>query len=216
MKTFDLAAAVTAAFLSTPAEAAPILHANAAGPILMDGNCDDAAWQRAGVQDIGAGARLRVTASDDFVYICIEGPPESFTNVDLYILNGTSVYNLHASAALGERIRSDDGWPAYQWWNHHGWTANWLPYLGRRVENGREVARFAFAAGREFQIARSKFPSSEWRVMVDVHELATDTGMDGEARYPALAREDDPNSWARLVISGAPRNAGVWEPPRGG
>jgi len=206
MTTFDLAAATIAAFLAIPAQAAPVVHPSPAGPILMDGNCDDAAWQRAGVQDIGAGARLRFAASADFVYVCIEAPPESFANADLYIFDGTSVYNLHASAQLGERVKSEDGWPDYQWWNHHGWAANWLPYVGRRVENGRDVPRFRFAAGREFQIARSKFAGSEWRLMIDVHELATESGMNGEARYPALAREEDPQTWARLVIPGAPPN----------
>lgn len=211
MKVHDLAAALIATVLAIPVHAAPSVHPDPAGPILMDGTCEDAAWQSAGFHEIGVGARLRFAANEDFVYLCIEAPPESFANVDLYILNDTSVHNLHASAQLGERVKSETGWPDFRWWNHSGWTANWLPYVGRRVDNGRALPPFGFAPGREFQIARSKFPGSEWRLMVHVHELATANGMDGEARYPAHASEDDPNTWARLVMSVAPATSSLGE-----
>jgi hypothetical protein len=208
MRHFYLAASAVAAFLAVPLQAAPVIHADPAGPILVDGSCEDAVWQAATRHEIGLEATVSFVANNDFLYVCVEAPAKSYANVDLYFLSGTLLHNLHASAQLGERLKSPSGWPEFQWWNQKGWTANWLAYVGPRTENGRQLPPFRFAPGREFQIARSKFPGTELRLMLHVHELATETGMQGEVRYPARAREEDPQSWTTLHIPEASARIG--------
>jgi hypothetical protein len=189
-----------ALLLMGAADAPPTITPDRAGPVLMDGACADRTWQEARAYPLADGASVRFAADREFLYICVTPPPESYANVDLYIGHGDGIDNLHASAQLGERRKGAAGWPDYQWWNHRGWAANWTPFTGMRLEGERPRARFGFVPGREFQIARSKYPRPTLGIMVHVHELATPAGPTGEARFPAGASDDAPGSWARLQL----------------
>lgn len=184
------------------ANAAPMIDADPAGPVLMDGKCSDATWQSAKAHALGNETRIRFAADENFLYVCLEPPLNSFANVDIYVQHGGAIHNLHASAQLGERTKSDSAWPDYQWWNQRGWAANWLPYVGRRPDGDRSRPPFGFVDGREFQIERSKFPGSTLQLMVHVHELATPAGMSGEERFPTAANEDAPQTWIALRMTG--------------
>ena len=189
-----------AILLTGTAKASQVIKPDRAGQVLMDGACTDPTWQNARAYPLEHGATVRFAANRDFLYICVTPPANSYANVDLYLRHAGGIDNLHASAQLGERTMGASGWPDYQWWNHRGWAANWTPYTGLRLDGERPRVRFGFVPGREFQIARSKYPDRTLDVMVHVHELATPDGPTGETHFPAGAREGDPANWARLLL----------------
>lgn len=200
MRHFCWAIPGAALLLMGAAGAPPAITPDRAGAVLVDGACTDRTWQAARAYTLAHGASVRFAANRDFLYICVTPPAESYANVDLYLRHAGGIDNLHASAQLGERMKGAAGWPDYQWWNHRGWAANWTPYTGMRLEGERPRVRFGFVPGREFQIARNKYPGRTLDLMVHVHELATPAGLTGEAFFPAGARDDDPRSWARLRL----------------
>lgn len=200
MRAFPIIVVAAAIGLGGAAPVPQAISAGKAGPVLMDGACADASWKAAQAHALGHGAAARFLADRDFLYVCVDAPADSYANVDLYLRHGGRLYNLHASAQLGERVRAEAGWPDFQWWNHQGWAANWLPFRGMRRDGETARAQFGFPAGREFQIARARFPGDRLELMVHVHELATPDGLTGEGRFPAAAKEDDPGSWVTLRL----------------
>ena len=93
--------------------------------ILVDGEIGGREWSGAGRLGLADSLTLHVQQTDDYVYLAVQPARPVFLAVDLYLqpASGPEI-NLHASAKLGERFREEGKWPAWKWWNHHGWTAN--------------------------------------------------------------------------------------------
>lgn len=182
------------ALLALAAAAPAPIKADKAGPILVDGSCDDAGWARAKAYELGHGATLRIAANADFLFLCVAPPAGSYSTVDVYLRDADGrLHNLHASAQLGERVKDAAGWPDYDWWNNRDWYANPVEFTGMR--EGR--AQFRTSRGREMQIARRKFPGGSWALMLEVRALGA---ANAEAVFPAGAKESHPATWATVRL----------------
>lgn len=177
-----------------PGEVTP----KAAGPLLVDGRCTDAAWADAERRMLGHGTDVRFLADAHFVYVCVSPPADSFATLDLFFQTGDGqALNLHASAQLGERVKSGAAWPDFEWGNNARWTGNTNRYVDYDRERGR--VRFAYAEGRELQIDRSLLGRGVVPMMAVIQQIRTPDGM-ATLRFPANADEDNQATWGTLRL----------------
>jgi hypothetical protein len=161
---------------------------------MIDGKIDAGEWSDAAVKDLPDGVRLYVKRSNEYLWFAVEVPNAGDAAVDLYVCPAVNeIYDLHASARLGER-RSDHGkWPQWQWWNNRLWVAN-----TSRVSSF-ENRTFLATSVREYQIRLDKFPGPSWKVMF---ELLTPAEPEWKTTpYPAGAANLNPNGWWTLDLT---------------
>ena len=185
--------ALVAFFVALTASVAP-------APILLDGRCDEPAWQSAASTDIGAGATLRAMADADHVYLCIALPPESQGTFDLYIATPSGAQTqLHVSAQTGERTRGENGWTEDLAFNNHvDWYAPPIPFEGMsRNAEGQLRPDFANVASRELQLRRTRFDGDAWRFMLEVRRLTADNL---PTTFPAASNPDNVETWSTLSL----------------
>lgn len=165
--------------------------------VLIDARCESDEW--AGASRTAAGAtELLVQQDDDTVYLCVPLPPDSYGTMDLYVLPAgtTQPVNLHASAQVGERQRTPEGWPDWTFGNYHGWYSPPVALSASSVVDGRARLTFGAVAAREVAISKAKFGSTRWQFMIEIRALGS--GKTGSVRFPAAASPDDPGTWASL------------------
>ncbi|HWR35838.1 MAG TPA: hypothetical protein VN622_08235 [Clostridia bacterium] len=162
--------------------------------IMMDGNLDATEWKDAARMPLGDFARLYVKQTDGYVWLAVELLKSDTGTLDLYLSPGENkVYNLHASAKLGERFLTTGVWPEeWHWWNNTGWVAN-----VSRVD-AWDKRTFMPEKVREYQISRARFPGSEWRVMLEIMTPAKPSWQ--TTAFPAGANNTDPKDWIRLRL----------------
>jgi hypothetical protein len=92
--------------------------------ILVDGRISMGEWTDAATIELGRGVQLLTKQHDDYVLLAVIFPKDSSGFVDLFISpDQSTIFDLHASAKLGERTTSTpDKWPDWVWWNN--WAAN--------------------------------------------------------------------------------------------
>jgi hypothetical protein len=162
--------------------------------ILVDGKISTAEWADAAKIELGGGAQLFVKQHDDYVLLAVIFPTGNNGFVDLFIApDSREIFDLHASAKLGERATSTpDKWPDWSWWNNKDWIAN-----GSRVESFDEK-KFLPENAREFQIKRTRFPGKEWRVRL---VLSVDHGQNySELRLPEAKPAKGSEQWLTLRL----------------
>lgn len=166
-------------------------------PVLIDGKISAGEWDDAATKVLPNGfGKLYFKRSGEFVYIAVQlANQNQLSTVDIYIDGGMGdvhgLYDLHASAKLGERAYYD-GWPDWsKWWNNDRWTANWA-----RIDTF-DPRKFLPEPNHEFQIARSRFPRNQWDVMFEIMSNVRTGGGDTQV-FPVGAKNTDPGNWYRI------------------
>lgn len=173
--------------------AQPPVHLPNGKPVMIDGRLEKDEWADATVVDFPGLARLYGKKSTEYVWLAIEFTGAETGALDLYLAPGDGgIYDLHASAKLGERKLIGGKWPDWTWWNNTGWVAN-----VSRVESF-EKPSFLPANVREYQIQRSRFPAKEWKVRF---EFLTPAEPDWKTTpYPPGTTNTDPKGWLVLQL----------------
>lgn len=167
-------------------------EAQAATP-MVDGRCSEYTDARARTIPMRDGLVLHVLESDDAVWLCVPLPAESLGMLDLVVESEAleRPLNLHVSAQLGEWPEGDaaktpTGPDSPLWWNHQGWTANWLWFHGMQDDGKRP--NFAHAPARELQLSKQRFGPLPWKLSFSFMQVR---GADGDMRdvqFPAEGR----------------------------
>jgi hypothetical protein len=180
----------TAILAKTPEE---IVHVPTGKPVMVDGKIGPGEWSDAAEAKVPGGARLYIKTSGDFVYVAVQFPAGRFGLMDIYITSEDGgIYDLHASAKLGERRLDGGKWPKWSnWWNNRGWVAN-----VSQVDSF-EKRTFVPAGVREYQIERSRFVGREGRLMLDM-SMESQGGKYTVVRFPASASDSNPEKWLRV------------------
>ena len=161
--TFSLLAFGAGAISTTSAAELAAVRVPSGKPVLPDGKCAPQEWSDARAVSLAEGARLSVKQAGDFVFLCVHFPRPALSGLDLYLVPADGkLYNLHASAKLGERLLQNGAWPEWTWWTHTGWTANVM-----RVDSW-EPRSFLPDEAKEIQIRRDRFAGSTWRVRIEI------------------------------------------------
>lgn len=209
-----LAALNTLALASVAgAQAAPRVDVPEGRSVLVDARCEEGEWTGASRTALANGLELLMQQDDRRVYLCIPLPPDSYGTMDLYVLPAGAAMptNLHASAQVGERQRTAAGWPDWRFGVHMYWYSPPLAAVGADVADGRARLDFGAVAAREVAIAKSKFGTGTWSVMLDLRAIGADKS--GTATFPAGASADATASWATIeVLPASASGAGAVEP----
>ncbi len=169
----------------------PVPHGK---PPLLDGHIDKTEWADAAVIPLEDFARAYVKESDGFVWLGVELLKAKNGTVDLYLSaeDGT-IYDLHASAKLGERKLHGALWPdKWTWWNNEGWSANIS-----RVDSW-EKRTFLDQPAREFQISRAKFPGKRWKLMFEIMTSAEPEWQ--MTRFPKNTANTGAKGWYEILF----------------
>jgi hypothetical protein len=198
MRTFACTTCTAVLLLAVGAHAATLPVGKS---ILLDNRCDADEWRDAESLPLGEGVTWLRKQDARYVYLCLVLPAGSYGTIDVYLqpADGSAPWNLHASAQLGERQRTEEGWPeAWTWGNQRDWYSPAVPFSG--VEQGEKGARATFAAlpGREIQIARARFGAGPWRLMFELRALGA--ARDRSLVHPVGATPDDPSEWDSLPL----------------
>lgn len=176
--------------------------------ILVDARCEPDEWSGATSTPIGraAGRALELLSLQDRdnLYLCVPLPEGSYGTADLYVLPALaeSPTNLHASAQVGERARTADGWPEWTFGNNRDWYSPPVAATGATVQDGRARLAFQQVPSREFRIRKSKFGPGPWRVMLELRALGPERSE--SVVFPANASKDDARTWSSLEIGVPP------------
>jgi predicted alpha/beta superfamily hydrolase len=199
---------VLAALLLAQAPAPALSAAPALQTVLLDGRCDGAEWRGASRTALTPSSDLLLQQTASHIYLCVTLPADSYGTMDLYVWSPDHEYptNLHASAQVGERVRTAAGWPDWSFGNQQGWYSPPVALSRATVVDGRARLTFGAVAAREVAIEKAKFGSGPWRVLLEVRALGADKN--GTLTYPPAGTVDQPASWAQLEI-GTPAGAPV-------
>ena len=171
-------------------------------PFLIDGVCDEDAWDQTPHFDIGGGATLDWLQDENYLYMCLSITEGSYGTFDLYYLDPSDgqPVDLHVSAQIGERKLVDGVWPDYLWWNNTAWTANNIEM--QYTDNKR--SGFVEPAGHELQANLLKLANDKGEItlMLHVRALMSEDGTrSGNTAWPNGAKVDDPATWTTLHVT---------------
>jgi hypothetical protein len=204
LKKITLLLVVISIILGTPAWTQSINVSKGKAP-LIDGNCAKSEWHDATHLPLGANIILHIKKNSDYVFIAVEAksPTDSIPYVSLYLsVPDNRIIDLHSSGRLGERVADDAGnypdwakvFPNDSWFNHIGWTSNYGWFKCRPSD----CSTMKFARSKEFQIDRSKFKGSEWKLFIYCN--FKQGGQWKAEEYPHVAKNNKPDDWLILKL----------------
>lgn len=163
--------------------------------VMIDGVFSEGEWRHAVSVDVPDTARLYFQRSGDFVYIAVQYTSSPSGIVDLYVSpREGEVFDLHASAKLGERQWRGNSFPDWSWWNNHDWTAN-ISHV-----DSFEKRTFLPAPIREYQIRHSRFGSNTWRVRFELTAIGANNETQAHAIFPRGTTDSSAAGWLQLVL----------------
>jgi hypothetical protein len=162
-------------------------------PVIIDGKITADEWKDSASSELPGLATLYVKRSKKYVWLALKLKSNDGI-LDLYLSPADgSIYDLHSSAKLGERRLQNGAWPDWTWWNNEGWVAN-----VSRVESF-EKRTFLPTNVRQYQIRRSRFPGTYWKVMFEVGTPAEPEWK--VTRYPVGASNTQTKGWLKLRLN---------------
>ena len=163
--------------------------------VMIDGKLSDAEGKDAARVAVPNTANLYIKQAAGFVYFAVEftGMPSGI--VDLYLSPGNGhIYDLHASAKLGEREPQGGKWPDWLWWNNRDWVAN-----VSRVDSWGKRS-FLPEPVREFQLLRVRFPASVWRLRLELRAMTAQSQTASTVVFPPGTGDQDVKDWLVLDL----------------
>lgn len=163
--------------------------------VLIDGNFSPGEWDKAASLEVPNTARLYFQQSADFVYIAIQYTNAPSGIVDLYLSQAEGeIFDLHASAKLGERQLHGNAFPEWTWWNNRDWIAN-----PSHVDSF-EKRTFLPSPIREYQIRRSRFPSDVWRLRLELTAMTANHEVGRAVVFPPKTDDKSTQGWLELDL----------------
>ena len=180
----------------------PFAIPRVSNPPMLDGRCRDDEWDQANAIRLPADVTLGVMYYRESLYVCASGKAQDYTALDLYIQHEETgqLHNLHISAQLGERTSSYGEWSELVFWELRDWTAFWVPYAGTEESDTGSRPDFLEGSDREVRVLRSKFPGTNWRMMIVVSAVIRGETPWTELYYPEGADDADPSTWKTFAF----------------
>lgn len=164
--------------------------------VMIDGILSEGEWQKAARVDVPGTAELYFQRSDEFIYVAVKYTNSPSGIVDLYLSpREGEVYDLHASAKLGERQLRANQFSDWNWWNNRGWTAN-ISHV-----DSFEKRTFLPAPIREYQIRCSRFPTRAWRVRFELTAMNSNNQTQFHTVFPRDTTDKSTAGWLLLSLN---------------
>lgn len=162
--------------------------------VLIDGKVSPSERDDALQLTTSDGVELRFKTHDRYLLVMVQHPAGTNGFDDLFLSTPNGIFDLHASAKLGERKLAANGtWPEWTWWNNQGWAAN----VSRT--DSFEGPRLLPESIREFQIDRSRLGGNTVRLRV-LTTILDSKGEPREIAYPPGTSDLKPDGWLTLEL----------------
>jgi hypothetical protein len=163
--------------------------------VMIDGKLSPDEWKDAARIEVPEVGDLYFKQAGGFVYVAVKYRRAPSGIVDLYLSPGDGhIYDLHASAKLGERELQQGKWPDWTWWNNRDWVAN-----VSRVDSW-DKRTFLPEPIREYQILRSRFPARKWRLRFELTAITPPNESSSTSVFPPGTSDHDPAGWLELDL----------------
>jgi hypothetical protein len=175
-------------------------------PVMIDGLFTAGEWDDAFAIDAGEGVTLYLKQEKGHVFVGIRCTELGTAVVDLFIQpTGNEIYQLHASAQIGEIVLSAPGEedPRFAWGYSPEWTANEVRWdqarreklVAEGMDTGEAQVETIFPYdGFEFQIRKGKFASSRWLIRFNVYSAQV------RFAFPHGTEPKDTEGWLPLSL----------------
>lgn len=174
----------------------PIRVPRTSAAVMIDGIFSPGEWRDAASVDVPGTAKLYFQRSADFVYIAVEYTNSPSGIVDLYVSpRPGEIFDLHASAKLGERELRGKAFRDWSWWNNRDWTANYSHV------DSFENRTFLPASIREYQIRYARFGSSAWRVRFELTAMGVHNDPRAHVIFPLRTTDNSTAGWLQLNLN---------------
>ena len=163
--------------------------------VMIDGVFSKGEWETAARIAVPPAAQISFQRSAEFVYIAVQYTNSPSGIVDLYLSPGQGeIFDLHASAKLGERQLRGNAFSDWDWWNNRDWTAN------TSHVDSFEKHTFLPAPIREYQIKRSRFPSPVWRLRFELIAMGANNETQSITVFPPNTTDKSTAGWLQLSL----------------
>jgi hypothetical protein len=163
--------------------------------VMVDGVLSEGEWRNAAHAEVPSTADLYFQESSEFVYVAVKYTNSPSGIVDLYLSpRNEEVYDLHASAKLGERQLQGNKFSDWTWWNNREWTANISPV------DSFDKRTFLPTPIREYQIRRSRFSSHVWRVRFELTAMKANHETQSVTVFPSGTTDTSTAGWLVLTL----------------
>jgi len=160
---------------------------------MVDGKLTPDEWSDAKQLVASDLAQLCFKQNNNDVLIAIKFLKSKTGTADLYLASGGHIYDLHASAKLGERTLEAGHLPEeWTWWNNDRWVAN----VSRPDDWSKRT--FKDENVREYQISRERFQGNEWKIFLDLMTPAEPKWQ--ASAYPPIANNGSDRNWIVLRL----------------
>ncbi|MBI1213028.1 MAG: hypothetical protein GC190_16315 [Alphaproteobacteria bacterium] len=176
--------------------------ATSTSEIVTDGRIFGTEWSDATRVSLGGGVALYIKANDDQIAIAVKNAARGPQYTDLYLAAADGqIWNLHAEKETSERKLIGASWtdadPAFVPYNNANWLANVIEFRHNADPTQPLAKQVKPYDGQEFLISRSQFSGKEWRLRVEVHDLAQEKP---DLVYPADSDGHDAATWATIAL----------------
>lgn len=181
-------------------------------PVLIDGVFQEGEWDDALQVQVSDTVVLSFKKFKGHLFIAMQCKGIVVPVANLFFSpDDSTIYQLHVSAQLGERIlrpgTADEEDPAYLWGSTEGWYSNEIRWDVRKqqylidsagVDDGEALARTRFPNDAlEFQILRSKFGVDRLKFRA---EAIWEPNFDNPTVFPANTTRKNLDGWTTLVF----------------
>ncbi len=179
---------------------------NTIRPILPDGKIKDEEWSDAKVIAIDSENILYVKHDSFYYYLAVKSDLPKPLYVDLFIKIQNSIYNIHASAQLGDRVLTDTLWtdtsPITLWGQNQKWVANTVKFDRSKMrdlkENGFKdniyKATHLPYDGIEFQFDKGKWNLKKAKFRIEIRSMIGPEGFKDKV-FPSGSKRKSSEKW---------------------
>lgn len=199
-----MAAWLGAATLIIAAAASGVVTVKPTGTseIAPDGRINAIEWSDATRIPMGENVVILIKANDEEIAIAVKSAARGPSYTDLYLTaSDGQVWNLHAEQQTAERKLEGTAWteadPAFVPYNNASWRANVVEFKPNADSAAPLAKQVKAYDGQEFFITRSGFAGKQWRLRVELHDLAHEKP---DLVYPAESTRYDTTGWATINL----------------
>lgn len=170
--------------------------------IVPNGRIDSTEWSDATRVPMGEGVTLLIKANEEEIAIAVKSSARGPQYTDLYLTaSDGQMWNLHAEQQTAERKLEGTTWtdtdPAFIPYNNANWRANVVEFKPGADATAPMAKQVKAYDGQEFFIKRSGFAGKQWRLRVELHDLAREKP---DLVYPATSDRYDTTGWATINL----------------
>jgi len=186
-----------------------LIKINSIRPILIDGQINIEEWEDAHAIVIDSFNMFYIKEDAYYYYLSIKSKLPKPLYIDMFVKTGDTLFNIHASSQLGDRILKDTLWtdilPPTLWGQNKSWIANNVKFDRNKIAKLRSenfqgsISASAFIPydGFEFQFKKKHWDLKPSKLRIEIRNMIGPEGFI-DVVFPSNSIRMNSNDWYRL------------------